>query len=648
VVLLADNRPNFLLIISDDHRADWMGHKGHPQMETPHLDRLAAEGISFPNAFVTSGVCSPSRASILTGRYAHRASAPEIVWCNASFLENQVNLAENLQAAGYRTGYIGKLHLGREEEPMRGFDYWASFPFVGNFHNQPLWINGKKTPFRGFTDDRIAELSAEKIREWSAADRPFFLIVGLKAPHIPFDYPERMKDRLTDAVFDKPTTWSEPKPGLQGNCLPATEFPPAIPAYGNFQNWVRSYSRLALTIDDSVGTIVKAVDEAGAADRTMVIYTSDQGYSLGEFGLSEKHYAYEQVMRVPMIVRYPRLIEPGTDRPQMVLNLDLAPTILDLAGAKPLEGMDGESWARLFRGENPEWREDFFFAYTNEWVDPLPPMHALRTETHKLIVHESKPVRELYDLAADPLERHDLYDDPSAASVRADLEKRLETVKADLQFAPREVRLLEQAWIIGPVAEEDEAALRASLLAGEIPADAQWSSQPFDFAAHGIAPGDSFYVAVPVERLTPYDPYVTFDFITPGTFRKHGRQGVPFAAYTGKGLLWMNRAYAKTLGQPYAPTGDFNEKCNYPLGRQISTAVFRGIAPPSLRAFQIEVQLPAGQARFLPQDPDAADGATRSSDSRSEQGRYGFQIGHVTAEQLKDSKFVEQLGGLNF
>lgn len=609
----AVDRPNFVLIIADDHRADWMRHKGHPHMETPHLDRLAAQGISFPNAFVTSGVCSPSRASILTGRYAHRASAPEIIWCNSSFLENQVTLAENLQAAGYRTGYIGKLHLGREEKPMRGFDFWASFPFVGSFRDQPLWINGRKTAFTGFTDDNIAALAAEKIREWSAETSPFFLMVGLKAPHIPFQYPERMKDRLTDAVFDKPATWAEPKPGLQGNCLPATEFAPAIPAYGDFQNWVRSYSRLALTIDDSVGTIVQAVDEAGVADRTMVIYTSDQGYSLGEFGLSEKHYAYEQVMRVPMIVRYPGLIEPGADRPQMVLNLDIAPTILDLAGAKPLAGMDGESWTRLFREESPSWRKDFLFAYFNEWVKPLPPMHALRTETHKLVVHESKPVRELYDLVADPLERRDLYNEPSAAAIRTSLEQRLESLKNEVQFAPREARLLEKAWIIGPVTEKDEAALRASLLAGDIPANARLSSQPFDFAAAGIAPGDIFYVAIPVKRLTPHDPYVTFDFITPGTFRKHGRQGVPFAAYTGSGLLWMNRAYARTVGLPYEPTGDFNEKCNYPLGGETSTAVFRGVAPSSLRAFQIEVQLPADQARFLPEDPETAAQPGRSA-----------------------------------
>jgi len=641
VVLPAADRPNIVLIISDDHRADWMGHKGHPHMVTPNLDRLAAEGISFPNAFVTSGVCSPSRASILTGRYAHRASAPDIVWSNAPFLENQVTLAENLQAAGYRTGYIGKLHLGREEQPMRGFDFWASFPFVGNFHDQPLWINGKKTPFRGFTDDRIAELAAEKIREWSAETRPYFLIVGLKAPHIPFHYPERMKDRLADAVFDKPATWSEPKPGLLGNCLPATEFAPAIPSYGDFQNWVRSYSRLALTIDDSVGTIVKAVDETGVADRTMIIYTSDQGYSLGEFGLSEKHYAYEQVMRVPMIARYPALIEPGTDRPQMVLNLDIAPTILDVAGAKPLDGMDGESWTRLFRGENPEWRRDFFFAFTNEWVEALPPMHALRTETHKLVVHESKPVRELYDLVADPLERHDLYDDPSSASVRASLEKRLDSLKTDLQFAPREVRLLEQAWIIGPVAVEDEPALREALLAGKFPSNAGQAGEPFDLDALNIPPGATFYVAIPIERLTPFDPFVAFRFLPPGGFRRFGAQSPPFAAFTADGLIWRNRAYAATLGQPYEPMGDFNERCPYPLGGKSTVALFRGIAPASPRKFQIEMQAPAGQVRIGRSPTNAlihsmdAQGAGRIGTSK----RDTYHNGYAHSQRLGGGPF---------
>lgn len=596
----SDPRPNIVLIISDDHRADWMGHTGHPHMVTPHLDRLAAQGISFPNAFVTSGVCSPSRASILTGRYAHRASAPEIVWCNPSFLKNQVTFAENLRAAGYRTGYIGKLHLGEDESPKRGFDYWASFPFVGDFQNQPIWINGKKTAFTGFTDDNIAALAAEKIREWSDDPRPFCLIVGLKAPHIPFHYPERMKDRLSDAVFDKPATWAEAKPGLEGNCLPATEFQPAIPAYGDFQNWVRSYSRLAITIDDSVGTIMGAVDDTDAADRTMVIYTSDQGYSLGEFGLSEKHYAYEQVMRVPMLVRYPALIPPGSQRAQLVLNLDLAPTILDVAGADPLADMDGKSWTRLFREDTPAWRKDFLFAFFNEWEAPLPPMHALRTETHKLIVHESKPVRELYNLVADPLERHDLYHDPEAAPVREALETRLETLQAELQFAAREVRLLERAWIIGPVAEADEASLRESLLAGRIPDNARLVSQPFELAALGIAPGDSFYVGVPMERLTPFDPYVTFEFIEQGAFRKYNRRHLPFAAFDRDGLFWTNRLYAETTGQPYEPIGFFNEKCNYPLGGKSATAVFRGIAPPSPRSFQIETQAPAGQVVFLP------------------------------------------------
>jgi hypothetical protein len=227
-------------------------------------------------------------------------------------------------------------------------------------------------------------------------------------------------------------------------------------------------------------------------------------------------------------------------------------------------------------------------------------MHALRSETHKLIVYESKPERELYDLVSDPHERHNLYNDPEAAPIREALEKRLASLEDDLQFAPREVRLLKKAWIVGPVAESDEASLRESLLAGHIPDNARLVSQPFDLEALGIAPGDSFYVAIPIERLTPFDPYVTFEFIPPGAFRKYQRKELPFAAFDRDGLFWMNRPYAQSLGQPYEPIGLFNEKSNYPIASKTATAVFRGIAPSSPRSFQIETQAPAGQVIFLP------------------------------------------------
>jgi arylsulfatase A-like enzyme len=593
----AAQKPNVVLVIADDHRADWMGHKGNPFMVTPNLDRMAAEGVSFENAFACSGVCSPSRASILTGRYAHRASAPEIIWLNNSFLRTQHTFAEPLKAAGYRTAYIGKLHLGEDEQPKPGFDEWIGFPFVGKFHDQPLWINGKKTDGFGFTDDRLAELAAQRIREWSDDEQPFCLIVGLKTPHIPFEYPERMKERLNDTVFEKPETWELRKPGLAGNCLPATQFQPAIPSYGNFQEWVRSYSRLALTIDESVGTIFQALENTGELDNTLFVYTSDQGYSLGEFGLAEKHYAYEQVMRVPMVVRYPAMIPPGSVREQMVLNIDIAPTILDAAGAVPLAGMNGQSWCTLFAQENPVWRDDFFFSFFNEWETALPPMQAVRTERYKLIEYQEKDVKELYDLKNDPLEEHDLYNNPEWAEVQRDMERRLNNLEEETGFQSREVKLLESCYVIPAVA--DEKALQKLLAVGELPSAARQLKQPFDLSRLSLVAGDVFYLVVPVERLTQYDPYVTFEFFETGGSRQWSKKHIPVAAFCGEEQIWMNKPYAQSKGLAYEPIGRFNDKCNFPLKEKKTFAVFRGIVSGNMPAFQIEVQAPQGAIDFF-------------------------------------------------
>lgn len=591
----AAQKPNVVLIIADDHRADWMGHKGNPFMVTPNLDRLAAEGISFENAFATSGVCSPSRASILTGRYAHRASAPQIIWRNNSFLMTQKTFPQYLKQAGYRTGYIGKLHLGEDEKPKPGFDEWIGFPFVGNFNDQPLWINGKKTESKGFTDDRLAELAAEQIKKWNGAgDDPFCLIVGLKASHIPFQYPERMKTRLADTAFPKPATWGLRKPGLAGNCIFADQFQPGIPSYGTFEEWIRSYSRLALTIDESVGTIVQALEKSGQLDNTLLIYTSDQGYSLGEFGLCEKHYAYEQIMRVPMIVRYPKVVSPGMKRDQMVLNLDITPTVLDLCGVPAPEGMDGKSWASLFAGTNAAWRDEFFFDYWSANPGALPPMQAVRTDRYKLIDYLAKPVKELYDLKNDPQEQRDLYDHPEYAAVQREMEARLEKLKSGIGFQPREIKLLQTCFVLGPVAAVEEAALRNQLAGGTIPESARRLVQPFDLSALKLLPGNVFYIAVPIDRLTDYDPHVTFEFFAAGGFLQWSKKHIPMAAFYGDEVVWMNKPYADAVKLDYAPIGKFNDLCNYPLTGKKNMAVFRCIVPQQMPKLQAEIVAPDG------------------------------------------------------
>src|SRR5690606_16858158 len=200
-------RPNVILVIADDYRHDWMHHKGKSYMHTPYLDRLAREGWSFPNAFCGAGVCSPSRASILTGKPMHQASAPDITWQNNSFLELQEMFPQRLHHHGYRTGYIGKFHLGSKERGKPGFDLWASFPFVGRYFDQSIWVNGERKDYKGFTDDQISKMAADTISQWASSAQPFCLVVGLKAPHIPFTPPERMQGVFEDITFPEPETF---------------------------------------------------------------------------------------------------------------------------------------------------------------------------------------------------------------------------------------------------------------------------------------------------------------------------------------------------------------------------------------------------------------------------------------------------------
>lgn len=594
--------PNVVVILADDHRYDWMGHKGKAFMKTPHLDELAAEGISFANAFACSGVCSPSRASILTGRYADRASAPEIIWCNNSFLHSQTPFPQLLHKAGYATAYIGKLHLGDDEKPKPGFDYWAGFPFVGDFSNQPVWINGEKTPGSGFTDDRLAKLAADWIAGQGKDGKPFFLMVGLKATHIPFQYPERMKAELGDTVFAEPETYHLRKPGLGDNHILAEKFKYGIPAYGNFQEWVRSYSRLALTIDGSVGTIVEALKKSGQFDNTLFIYTSDQGYSLGEFGLCEKHYAYEQVMRIPMVVRYPRWIPEGTKRDQMVLTVDLAPTILDACGVAAPEGMDGRSWKPLFASETTPWRDDFLFQFWHYFGEIMPPMLAVRTDRYKLIEYELQPVKELYDLKNDPLEKENLYGKVEIAPVQADMEARLARLKKESGWLPREIRPLESFALLGPVPKEKEKELETLLSRQTSPEPVQIGKETFTwkpcelgakgtFDAGNFKEGDIFYIAVPFVRNIDYDPYITLEFYRAGIGGKGARSHFPMAALFQDNVIWQNTPYRQLTGQPEAI---FNDQCNYPLPDKRGMALFRCVAPATPGPLQAEIVAPKG------------------------------------------------------
>ncbi|MCY1723473.1 sulfatase-like hydrolase/transferase [Prolixibacteraceae bacterium Z1-6] len=558
-------RPNVVIVISDDHRHDWMGHK-NSLMQTPNLNRLAEQGWSFPNAFVNAGVCSPSRASFLTGKYMHQASAPDIVWDNNSFLRTQIMFPQRLKMLGYKTGYIGKFHLGEEEKPTPGFDLWASFEFVGGYFNQNIWVNGKEEKMSGFTDDNVAEMAKNTIEEWSKDDEPFCLIVGLKSPHIPFTYPERMKEYYEETHFPEPETfyfdYSDSKPGMANNLINAREWRAAIPAYGSFQEWVRSYTRLATTIDQSVGTVMNAVEEAGLNGNTIFIYTSDHGYSLGEFNMCEKHYAYEQIIRIPMIARFPDQKRRGTPPGDMVMLMDIAPTVMDYCAGDIPDEMEGKSWREL---EEPDGerkkplRDALFFDFWHNQREILPPMQAIRTERYKLIDYEYMPYKELYDLEKDPLERENLIDSAGYETVKKDLEKRMSKWKKETDWVKRDKMALNTIYISeSPASKKPEPADILKRNSGWTPLKRE--NGVFDLSAY--AQSKTCYIAIPVENGSNYDPFINLRI----TNQENKKAAIPYLGYYKGEVIYSNVVW-KTLHGIKTPAfrGGFDFGYNAPL-----------------------------------------------------------------------------------
>jgi len=433
--------PNVIVVFTDDQRWDAMGCAGHPFLKTPNIDRLAREGTRFLNAFCTTSLCSPSRASMLSGLYAHTHQVLN------NFTEYPASLPSyprRLQESGYETAYIGKWHMGEgNDEPRPGFDYWMSHQGQGNYFDTTFNINGKRELLKGYITHRITEKAVDWIKKPHA--KPYCLVVGHKAPHGPF-VPEpkcakafdstEMKRPLTakdygegkpDWVRQRVTTWH----GIDGPIYKAC-------GMADYDEFVRSYYGTILSVDESVGQIYETLREAGTLDRTLIIFTTDNGFLLGEHGAIDKRAMWDESIRVPMIVRYPPLARPSSVIPEMVLHIDLAPSILAVCGAKPLENIHGRSWAGLLAGQKTGWRTSFLYEYNYEVQFPYTPnVRGVRTDEWKYIHYphgDGGPDRwkaELYNLKADPLETKNLVEDPSAAP-------KLNELRAELARLQRE------------------------------------------------------------------------------------------------------------------------------------------------------------------------------------------------------------------
>jgi N-acetylglucosamine-6-sulfatase len=410
-------RRNVIFILTDDHRYDAMGFlKPQAWLETPQLDRLAREGAHFRNAFVTTALCSPSRASVLTGTYAHKH---RIVDNNTPIPPGTVYFPAYLQKNGYKTGFFGKWHMGAEtDEPKAGFDQWVSFRGQGTYlpTANGLNVNGKKVPQKGYITDELTDYALQWLRGLPK-DQPYFMYVSHKAVHSEFIPAERHKGRYKNEKFVYPPTMAatgemaQHRPMWvqnQRNSWHGVEFP--YHSDLDIEQYYKQYAETLLAVDEGVGAILKELQNRGELDSTLVIYMGDNGFAFGEHGLIDKRTAYEESMRVPLLARCPELFKGGQTVKEVVANLDIMPTVLDVTGTAGPKGLDGKSWLPIAQGKKTEWRKELLYEYYWERNFPqTPTMHALRGERYKFIRYQGVwDVDELYDLQEDPLESRNL------------------------------------------------------------------------------------------------------------------------------------------------------------------------------------------------------------------------------------------------
>ncbi|HVF87608.1 MAG TPA: sulfatase, partial [Pyrinomonadaceae bacterium] len=359
---------NIIFILADDHRYDALGFMGHPFLRTPNLDALARGGAHFPNAFVTTALCSPSRASILTGLYAHRH---QVVDNNNPVPDNLTFFPQFLQRAGYETALVGKWHMGGEiDDPQRGFDHWVSFKGQGTYlpNQQGLNVNGRRVPQKGYITDELTDYALDWLKS-RKGDRPFMLYLSHKAVHSEFIPAERHRGLFRNQPFTPPLTMNpqnhENAPAWvrnQRNSWHGVDFP--YHSDLDIAEYYRQYTETLLAVDDSVGRVLDFLREKNLLSSTLVVYMGDNGFAFGEHGLIDKRTAYEESMRVPLLMHCPELVRGGTAVKQVVANIDIAPTLLETAGLQAPAGMDGKSFLALARdGDTAQWRDALLYEY---------------------------------------------------------------------------------------------------------------------------------------------------------------------------------------------------------------------------------------------------------------------------------------------
>lgn len=428
----AAERPNLIVMMTDDQRFDALSCAGNKILKTPNLDRLAGEGIRFRNAFVTNALCAPSRATLLTGQYSHTHGVIDNK--DRRIVKDSPFLPDLLRQAGYEVAFCGKSHIAGALRD-RTWGYYFGFLGQGSYLKPRIaeGTDGKDQLYEGYMDD----VTTGKAIDWlqKKHDKPFALFLFFKAPHRSWERAPRHKDLFKDVTIPKPDTYDL---GLKGDPAKPKAFNEADNKIGNAKDvtsldFVKDYYATITAVDENVGRVLAALGKTGKLDETAILFTSDNGFFHGEWGRYDKRLMHEPSIRVPMLVRYPKLVKAGTLSDRMVLNVDIAPTVLALAGADVPKAMHGRSMTALLKDPQAAWRGDWLYEYY-EFPGPhsVKPNRGIRTERYKLIHYFENPEEfELYDLEKDPGERENLYGKAEFAELTKKLLARLAELRKE-------------------------------------------------------------------------------------------------------------------------------------------------------------------------------------------------------------------------
>jgi arylsulfatase A-like enzyme len=455
-------RPNLLFIMADDHATQAIGAYGSRLNATPHIDRIADEGIRFDACFCTNSICTPSRATILTGTYSH---VNGVTTLDTPWDARQPTFVSALSGVGYQTAVVGKWHLGHGgiHDP-HGFDHWAVLPDQGEYHDPVFLKADARTRLSGYATDLITDLALDWLEERDPS-RPFCLLVHHKAPHRSWEPDARHLGQYADADLALPAGFDDDHAGqapaasearMRMADLTDEDLKVAVPpglavddeARWRWRRFIEDYLACVASLDDNVGRVLDWLDHAGLAGDTVVVYTSDQGFFLGEHGWFDKRFMYEESIRMPLLVRYPKEVKAGSTSDAIVLNVDFAPTFCELAGVQIPGFMQGRSLRPILRGASPaDWRTALYYRY---WMhlDSAHQVQAhlgVRTRRYKLVHYPGvgpgvpgastevrQPAWELFDLETDPYELRSVHDDPSYARVVADLTRELARLRIEV------------------------------------------------------------------------------------------------------------------------------------------------------------------------------------------------------------------------